>query len=348
MKEKISLISIISVGILSILILFLVFTKYLLPILLPFIISLMIAASTVNPAKALSQRINAPERIIRLVISVVVTLFFFALVSLLLWRISTGVWGFLTDMNEKNGIYGILSSIPSVDSRMFGKIFPPEILKKIGLAVDELIASVFSALAEWIASIAASLPQIFLFVLVSLVSLIYFALDYDKIASFIKGILPEKATVILRKIRLSIITVIKKYLLSYSIILLITYGIILAGLLILRVKHAPVIAFLISILDLLPVIGVGTVLIPWSIAAFIGKNAYLGIGLIILFLVNTLIRQYSEPKILGKSLDLHPIVTLMIVYIGYALFGFFGMILLPVVVVSLVTVLKGNDSSEIE
>ena len=127
----------------------------------------------------------------------------------------------------------------------------------------------------------------------------------------------------------------------------ITYLTIFAGLTLLGVEHAALIALFVALLDLLPVIGVGTVIIPWSIIEIATDNKFVGIGLLVLFVVHTVIRQLAEPKIVGKSLDLHPIVTLILLYVGYALFGIAGLILLPVLAVSLTVALRGDKATEI-
>jgi predicted PurR-regulated permease PerM len=116
----------------------------------------------------------------------------------------------------------------------------------------------------------------------------------------------------------------------------------------LGVEGSATLAFFVAILDILPVIGVGTVLIPWSIIAFLMSDTSLGIGLIVLFLVNAVIRQLIEPKILGKSLDLHPLLTLMLIYVGFSLFGIWGLILLPLLAVSILFGLKNKGSAKID
>ena len=100
-------------------------------------------------------------------------------------------------------------------------------------------------------------------------------------------------------------------------------------------------AFVIAFADLLPVLGVGTVLVPWGLVAILQKNYYLGFGLLILYLVISLIRQFTEPRLIGKSLGLHPLLALFASYAGFLLFGFWGMLLAPlaaIVVKSLVGV----------
>ena len=347
MKEKISHLALISVGILSTAILLFCFIEYVFPVLLPFIIAWIVASVTVGPAKRLSAKIKTPEKIIRLVISVLFTLIFIATGMLVIWRTTTSLWQFLVDISEQNQLYDLLSRVLSKDVPFFGELLPPELATRISDAFGSLISSGMSFIAEWVTALAGGVPRLFLFLLVTLISLVYFSLDYDKISAFVKSYLPKNLSELLSRLRSSIVLVLKKYVLSYSLILMITYATLLVGLLLLGVEHAAVVAFFIALLDVLPIIGVGTVLIPWSIYELAIGDSALGIGLILLFLANAVIRQISEPKIVGKSLDLHPIITLITLYVGYALFGLWGMLLLPVAAVCISTALKGDNAAKV-
>ena len=347
MKEKISHLALISVGILSTVILLFCFIEYVFPVLLPFIIAWIVASVTVGPAKRLSAKIKTPEKIIRLVISVLFTLIFIATGMLVIWRTTTSLWQFLVDISEQNQLYDLLSRVLSKDVPFFGELLPPELATRISDAFGSLISSGMSFIAEWVTALAGGVPRLFLFLLVTLISLVYFSLDYDKISAFVKSYLPKNLSELLSRLRSSIVLVLKKYVLSYSLILMITYATLLVGLLLLGVEHAAVVAFFIALLDVLPIIGVGTVLIPWSIYELAIGDSALGIGLILLFLANAVIRQISEPKIVGKSLDLHPIITLITLYVGYALFGLWGMLLLPVAAVCISTALKGDNAAKV-
>jgi len=108
----------------------------------------------------------------------------------------------------------------------------------------------------------------------------------------------------------------------------------LAGLLILRANNAVLLSVVIAILDLLPIIGVGTVLVPWSIVELLLGNTGMGIGLIILLIVHELIRQFAEPKIIGKNLGVHPIVSLLLLYVGYSVLGIVGILFVPIIAVA--------------
>ena len=339
MKEKAIRFSLISLGILSSLILLIVFAEYVLPVIMPFLLAWLVVTLTASSAIKLSERIKSPVRIIRLLMSLLLCVIFFLTLALLVWQISSALWRLLSDIEEDSRFYETLSAIFSMNIPVLGDL-PFELVDKISGAVERVISGGLTLVANGITSLVSGLPRLFLFLLVTLISLVYFALDYDKISAFITSVLPKRVSQIITRLRTALITVVKKYVFSYFILLLITYSVMLCGLWLLRIDHAPVIALFISILDLLPIIGVGTVLIPWSIIELAMGNKLLGIGLILLFVVNAVIRQLSEPRIVGKSLNLHPVITLIMIYVGYSLFGFLGVLILPVIAVSVATALN--------
>lgn len=347
MKDNLTRYAIISVGVLSFGIIFLAFCKYIFPVILPFGIAWIVAAATAKPARALSKRIKAPENIIRLVMSVVGTLILAFALIFVIWRGIAAVWSFLSDIGQGNRLYDLLTSLFASELPIFGDVFPPELASKISQALGKLISGALTVIAQAATSLAGAVPQFFFFVLVTLISLVYFALDYDRINAFAISLLPDKAVNLLRRIRDGILNIVKKYILSYSLIMLITYLVLLVGLWLLRVDHAMILALLIAILDILPILGVGTVLIPWSIFELVMGNKFLGIGLILLFIVSSVIRQISEPKIVGKSLNLHPIITLMMIYVGYALFGFAGLLIVPALAVLASVLLKRDNATQV-
>jgi sporulation integral membrane protein YtvI len=114
---------------------------------------------------------------------------------------------------------------------------------------------------------------------------------------------------------------------------LITAGILLGGFLILRIPHAPVWAAVISLVDALPVLGTGIVVVPWGIFCLLQGQQVRGIGLLALYGVVWLVRSIMEPKLLGKGLGLDPLVTLLSMYAGYKLFALPGLLLAPMLAV---------------
>ena len=94
------------------------------------------------------------------------------------------------------------------------------------------------------------------------------------------------------------------------------------------------IAVLVALLDLLPVLGSGAVLLPWSAVAFLSRDVRTGVGMLVLWGVITLVRQIAEPRIVGGSLGLHPLLALAGMYVGFRLFGAVGLVLGPCAIVT--------------
>lgn len=103
-----------------------------------------------------------------------------------------------------------------------------------------------------------------------------------------------------------------------------------AGFLILQVDYPLLFGLVIALIDALPALGTGLILIPWGLFMFLQGNTYLGAGLIILYGTAALIRTALEPRLLGKQMGLDPLLTLLALYGGYRLFGIPGMILFPI------------------
>jgi sporulation integral membrane protein YtvI len=347
MKEKISGFANASIGLLSFLILLFIFAEYILPVILPFLIAWLISAITSKPARNLSKRIKVPEKIIRLMMSIFLTLSVAGGLGLILWSIVDAVWRFLSDLGEGNRLYDLLTAIFSAEIPFLKDTIPDELSAGVKGALKTALGEIFSAMASGATLVAGALPQAFFVLLITIISLVYFSLDYDRVNGFVKSILPDRITVMIADLKNGVIKVIKKYLISYSLILFMTFVIMLTGFLILRIEHALLLSIIVAFLDILPIIGVGTVIIPWAIVEFAIGDGSLAVGLLVLFVVNAIIRQLAEPKIIGKNLDLHPIATLILLYVGYSLFGFVGLIVLPVIVLSIGVVLKGDNATEI-
>lgn len=158
------------------------------------------------------------------------------------------------------------------------------------------------------------------------------------IREWIKKKLPsswhEKAMPMLKKMKASVLGWIK----AQSKLMGVTALVLTAGFFILQVPYAPVWAVLIALIDALPVLGTGMVLVPWSIVCFLQGDSARGIGLLGIYAVAALLRSVLEPRLVGKQLGLDPLITLLAIYAGYRLFGFGGMILAPLLAVILTQV----------
>lgn len=309
-----------------------VFLRWLFPILLPFLISYTIACLATKPAISLADRLSAKRGKMRLFISL------FALLVLLLVVFFVGkytavtLWQIASGLLEGDKLGGFIDSILSPFEAIFGDGIPPRLETELTDALKGIFSTLASRLAAFLGSAVGALPGVLLFLVATLISLCYFALDLEKINLKVKELLPQRWGSALSTIRERLLSVGVRYVASYFILMGITFTVVLFGFLILRVSHAALLALLIAIFDLFPVIGVGTAIIPWAIAELILGNTARGIGLLVLFVINELIRQFAEPKIVGKSLNMHPLITLILIYVTISLFGFKGILLIPIVV----------------
>jgi predicted PurR-regulated permease PerM len=96
------------------------------------------------------------------------------------------------------------------------------------------------------------------------------------------------------------------------------------------IQNAVLKASIIAVLDILPILGTGGIMIPWSVISFALGHTAMGIKLMVIYIIVTIIRNYVEPKIVGAQLGLHPIITLVSMFLGLRLFGFWGLFGLPV------------------
>ena len=346
-KEKLQIYSHIALGILAGGIIFLVGIRYVLPIVAPFLIAWLIAELTDGPARAISKNTGRSAKVLRLIMSLILAIVVFLTIALLLWQATAAAWRFLNDFGEGNELYEFFVTLTRPGLIPFGDGIPEELAERISSAIETMISTALSKLATAVTSWVGVVPGALLFLLVTAISLVYFSLDLERINGFASSHLPKKVVDGASRLTAKLFTTGGKYIRSYIIIMMITFVVILVGLLLLGVKDPFLTALVVSALDILPIIGVGTALLPWSIFSFATGDHTLGVGLIVLYVVNVVVRQLAEPRIVGKSLDMHPVVTLILLYSGYALFGFLGLILVPVISVILGAVLQKNNSPEV-
>ena len=160
-----------------------------------------------------------------------------------------------------------------------------ELEVKIGEAVENMLSSALSGVGSLLTAFAASLPGVFIFLLITVIASVYFSLDLDKINQTVCKALPHRATEWLIRLKRGFFTTGVRYLRSYAILMAVTFAIVLAGLLILKVEFALLLAIVIAALDILPVFGVGTVLVPWSVFQMLFGDLSLGIGLLVLHFI---------------------------------------------------------------
>ena len=342
---------------LSMLVLFgVLFFKYLFPYVIPFIIAWGIGYFVYPLAEKTSKKCKISRKICSFVFVLFILIILLSLLFLignrLLYEMQNLV-AYLTDNSDSIAAYfeKVFDFLNTLGERLpiFNKLqdtgFSENLSKNVNAFLNNIWQSMLEKLGSAVPDIARgiviALPNILLVTLITVIACFYFAIDIDLVHAKIKQILPPKATEYVAKFKCRILGGLKKYLKAYCVIFAITFFELLIGFWVLGVEYAFALAILIAFIDFLPVFGTGAVLVPWGIIALFMKNYFLGVGILILFILMTVVRQIIEPKIVGKSLGVHPILTLVTIYLGYKLLGLFGMVFLPIA--TLVLLSKGEE-----
>ena len=190
-------------------------------------------------------------------------------------------------------------------------------------------------------STAKQIPSMLIAVVITLVASCFMATDFDKMMGFFKLQFPERRRNDLDRAKVLLKSSLGKMGKAYALIMRVTFIEMSVGLTVLRLigvfqsNYIIMIAVVTAIIDIVPVLGTGTVLLPWAAYSLITGSFGMGIGLVILYVIITGIRQFIEPKLVAGQLGLSPIVTITALYLGLKAFGVLGMIVMPILIIML-------------
>lgn len=327
--------------------------KYALPLFMPFVLAFIIAFTL----KPLINFISSKTKIGRKPIAVLVLIITYIILACLLTLLGVKLVVFLGGLFKSLPAYymEIIEPALTSTSASFDKYFSnldPAVVNFIDSAnksIADSLSNIITSISRYMVSVftgfAGKVPYIIIAFMLTIIASFFFVVDYYKVTGFIKRQLSAKTSARLHVIRDFVINVLFKFARSYAIILSITFIEVSIGLFILGVNSSFFIAFAIAMVDILPILGTGTIIIPWSVYSLITGNYFLGIGLLILYAVITVIRQILEPKIVGKNIGLYPLLTLICMFVGARMFGFWGMFAMPI---TLTVIIHLNKSGEIK
>lgn len=312
--------------------------KFVGPVLLPFIIAFLVAW-LLNP---LVQFVGARMGIKRNLASIFFVTLFYALIGGALYllgsRIVFLIQGISSDITLflSETIYPMVQSFCGWMTEIAGGGTGNAVARSAGTNTTELVAQagemvsgVSQKVISGVSDMAASLPGICMNVLLAVIATLFMELDFPRILDFLKKQVPKRWQKTVAELRRYGVGTLGKCAISYLLILGLTFVELSVGFLLLEVEGAFTIAFIIAILDILPVLGTGTVLLPWSVIAMASGNLRMGIGVFVLYLVITIVRNIIEPRLVGQQIGLPPVVMLPCMIVGLKFFGIIGMFGLP-------------------
>lgn len=308
--------------------------NYLFGLIIPFVLGFLFAYIAIRVSRNLLKNDSKLYRgIILFFLYVIIVLLIVLLVSLGVSKMGD----FINTLPSfyRNTIDPYISSL-EVSLEKLGESLPESVRDFLGDITDgifdalkRLLSSAASGLVNLTTGVVKSAPEALISIIVTIITSFYFVLDYEVIAKWFTDLLPSKALDVFYDIKDFIENTLFKILGSYVLIMGITFIELFIGLTIIGISNSGMWAFVIALLDILPVLGVGTVLLPWGFSSLITGNVLMGIEILALYVVIALVRNIIEPKFVGTDLGLHPLATLFTMIIGLRLFGAVGMFGLP-------------------
>ncbi|MCL2014241.1 MAG: sporulation integral membrane protein YtvI [Oscillospiraceae bacterium] len=327
--------------------------RYAIRWLMPFFLGFSIAFITRAPADFVSKR----TRMSRRVCGAGAVIFLYAAAGLIFYFAGARTIVFLTEtVNNipeffEENINPAIEYINGIISNFIHRITGDtqqsrNILDGISNGISDFVASSSGGFIKYITELGTKLPSIMIWILFAVISSILMSMDYDKITGFIRNKIPpdrlEKISKLKRRCTDMLIGCFK----AYSKIALITFAELSAGLFIIGAKNPVVTAILITLVDVLPVIGLGAIMIPWILVETLRGEYNFAMALGALYVVAVIVREIVVPKIVGKQLGLHPLVALIAVFAGLKLFGITGIIIAPVTAQVIADFLRKRDENK--
>lgn len=199
--------------------------------------------------------------------------------------------------------------------------------------ISSYVRSIVNSVSSSFLSFAKTLPNLFVTFIVFCVAVYLFAFNLDTMREKVLSLFDETSQSQVNEVLISLKKSIFGFLRAQLTLSLFTYVITLLGLIVLGINYPLAIALLVTIVDLLPILGVGSVLVPWSIYQLAVGDIFTGIGLIILFILITVLRRVLEPKVIGDAVGIGALPALVSMYVGFKLVGVIGFFIGPLVVI---------------
>ncbi len=308
--------------------------EYLLPISIPILLGILIARLVVWA----SRKLHCPNKPVRLFLTLLIYGILALLVTLLTAQtvsLITGLIHWLPRLYEnKLQPFVILISdwftytVQMLDPALLNTL--ETLLDGLLSALKNMISSLSGAAVNLVSNLATGIPNFVISLLTMIFSTVFVVGDYERISDFAAKNIPDNIKKVLDNIRIYLTDTLFVVIRSYVLIMLLTFGELSILFSLFGIEHAVLKAAVIALLDILPILGTGGVMIPWAVTSLVLGYTKLGLELFLIYGIVTVVRNYVEPRIVGTQLGLHPIITLVSMFVGVRLFGLLGLFGLPV------------------
>lgn len=313
--------------------------------LFPFIIGIMIAIFVEKPVKFLENNL----KINRGFASLIVLCVFLGLVGIVLvfatYRLVLEIGKLVRLLPQYySEIETFIQHYISNLEILFFKL-PPEIRESLQSNINQIYETIKSLLLivkNYIVSTVSLLPSLILNLVIIFITSYFFSKDKETLVSYFFDIIPSPLTEKLNIIEIEVMKTLLNLIKTQMLLVLISTILTILGFYILRVEYALILGLFCGFLDIFPIVGPSLIFIPWILYELIAGNAGFGLMLLLLYIFLIGSRQMLQAKYFGESIGMHPIPTLISIYVGLKIFGISGVIIGPLVIVILRGVIKAG------
>ncbi len=303
----------------------------------PFILAFTIAFFIQPVTRFFRNKLKFKRNVPALLASIVVYIIIFALLTLLFYSIISEARQLLLNLSTAD-LEIVLKPARYIINEigLYFENIDPAFIEKNSSQLSGLFKNSLNIVGKSLntfLSIALSIPMWITIVLVVILSTYFFSRDMTSIKKRIVSVFSDSGREKFERVWFQGISMLTRYAKAYFFIYFLTFIQTLIGFSILGVKYSVILSIICAIADILPILGIGLIYLPLSLIYILSGNYFAGIGILILFILISIVRQIVEPKIVSTSLGIHPIATLVAIFIGLRAFGFIGMIFLTFMIV---------------
>ena len=320
--------------------------------LFPFTLALFFSILTQPFSRFLQKKLQFSQKIATIVSIILFLVIFLAFISLSALRLSGEIYKLSINLNKYSKDFQSLwnHTIDKVYSLL--GYFPEGFDEQVKSSINGFIRMGTSKLGSFINSLInfiTSIPTIILYICITILSTFFISLDKKKIMTFLEQQFPETWIKKVYNIKREMFNVLGSYIRAQIILMTICFFELLISFNLLsflkfNLPYPLIFSIIICIIDALPILGAGAVLLPWSLISFATGDIKLGLALLGIYFLVLSVRQMLEPKLISQNLGVHPLVTLISMYSGFKFFGVIGFLIGPVVMI----ILKNVFSRELE
>lgn len=320
--------------------------------LFPFVIAVFFSLITQPFANFLQNKLKLSKKFSTIISIVIFLIFFLSFISIVSLRLFGEIYKLSRNINTYAKEFERLWTYTIDQGYIYLGYLPKGFTDQIKRSIAGFISLGSTEIGRFINGLiyfVTSIPTIIIYICITVLSTFFISLDKKEILNFLEQQLPESWLKKVYNIKNEMFTVLGSYIKAQIILMTICFFELLVSFNLLfflkfNVSYPLLISIIICLIDALPILGAGTILIPWAGISFILGDIKLGMALIIIYLLVLSVRQMLEPKLISQNIGVHPLVTLISMYSGFKFFGVMGFLIGPVVMI----ILKNVFSKELE